>query len=325
MRSFDIKLADEPGRIAALHRYHLLDTEPEKEFDDIIGLATTIFGLPMAAISLIDAERQWLKAACGLPDREMPRSLALCHHTIQGAAPLTVENALEDSRFMANPAVTGEPRIRAYLGVPLTTPEGYNVGSLCVLGTAPRRFTGRDRDVLARLGRLVVAQMELRTLARRDALTGLLSRRAFGDLLLLAAERARNGEASTLVLIDIDHFKSVNDRWGHPAGDKVLKAVSAELVRGLGGAGRLGRLGGEEFGALLRCDRTEAAMSIAQRLRAGVAALRVPGLDGAAVTVSCGVSSWHRRLASIEQWIAEADAALYAAKKAGRDRVVLAA
>ncbi len=162
-------------------------------------------------------------------------------------------------------------------------------------------------------------------LARRDALTGLLSRRAFSDVLHQRADAARGGEEAALLLLDIDHFKSVNDRWGHPAGDRVLQAVARELARIMGGPKRLGRLGGEEFGALLPGTCAEAAMGLAQRLREGVAALVLPDLDGAGVTLSCGVAPWHPGLATTDAWLSEADAALYAAKKAGRDRVMLAA
>jgi hypothetical protein len=128
----DTKLTDEPGRLAALRRYHVLDTEPEPEFDELIQLATTIFGLPIAVISLLDSDRQWFKASAGLEATETPRSLAFCHHRIQGVAPLAVEDARDDPRFAAHPAVTAEGGLRRHLGLPLTTPEGYNVAALCL-------------------------------------------------------------------------------------------------------------------------------------------------------------------------------------------------
>jgi hypothetical protein len=128
----DTKLTDEPGRLAALRRYHVLDTEPEPEFDELIELATTIFGLPAAAISLLDSDQQWFEASAGLEVTETPRSLAFCHHRIQGVAPLAVEDARDDPRFAAHPAVTAEGGLRRHLGLPLTTPEGYNVAALCL-------------------------------------------------------------------------------------------------------------------------------------------------------------------------------------------------
>ena len=175
------KLTDERGRLAALYRYEILDTNPETDFEDIVRVVKAVFGVPMVAITLIDTDRQWFKARTGLDVLQTPRSMAFCDHTIRSTGALGVEDATQDPRFAANPLVTGEPGIRCYLGVPLTTPDGYNLGSLCIIGTEPRHFTPADKEVLHEFGRLVMSKMELRMLARRDALTGALSRRAFEE------------------------------------------------------------------------------------------------------------------------------------------------
>ena len=133
------KLGDEAGRLAALHRYEVLDTDPEREFEDLIRLVRGIFGVPMAAISLVAEERQWFKAAVGFDTAGSPRANAFCHFTIQGTDPFAVEDATANPLVARNPLVTGDPGIRCYLGVPLTTPEGYNVGALCVIGGLPVR------------------------------------------------------------------------------------------------------------------------------------------------------------------------------------------
>ncbi|HVG48719.1 MAG TPA: sensor domain-containing diguanylate cyclase [Rubellimicrobium sp.] len=318
-----IKFADEPGRIAALYRYEILDTDPEQEFQDITKLVRTLFNVPIAAISLVDVDRQWFKAIDGLGISETPRSVAFCDYTLRSADPVAVEDATQDPRFVANPLVTGAPAVRCYLGVPLTTPEGYNLGSLCVIGTEPRSFSPADEQVLASFARLVVSQMELRMEARRDMLTGALTRRAFSDALQAAAEEAAAGEApASLILFDIDHFKYVNDRWGHPAGDEVLRAVSEAIVCELRPADRLGRLGGEEFGVLAQVMEADEALALAERVRQAVAALRVPCLQGHAVTVSGGVASWHPSRPDQAEWVAAADVALYTAKRSGRNRIV---
>lgn len=318
------KLTEEAGRLAALDRYEILDTDPEREFDDIIGLVKGVFGVPMAAISLIAEDRQWFKAKTGLDAPETPRSVAFCHYTIEGMKPYAVADATRDPVFAANPLVTGVPHIRCYLGVPLTTPEGYNVGSLCILGHEPRAFSDAEGDMLAGFGRLVVSQLELRALARRDALTGALSRHAFEDALRAASAEPVAAPLS-LLLFDIDHFKSVNDRFGHPTGDIVLRAVVRAINGELRSTDRLGRLGGEEFGILLTGTGHDAACTLAERVRRRVAGLALSPLQGRAVTLSCGVASWNAGRESIAGWIAAADTALYAAKRAGRDQVVPAA
>lgn len=330
-----IKLVDEPGRVAALYRYEILDTDPEREFGDITRLVRTLLNVPVAAVSLIEADRLWFKAIDGLDACEAPRSAAFCDYTIRSAKPFAVKDTTQDPRFADTPVVTGEAHVRCYLGVPLTTPEGYNVGALCIMGTEPRRFTAADEQVLVSFARLVVSQMELRMMARRDALTGALTRRAFSDALQAAAAEARaqhtglpdmdvNAAPASLVLFDIDHFKHVNDRWGHPAGDEVLRAVSEAIAGALRPADRLGRLGGEEFGVLARGMDPDETHAMAERIRQAVTGLRVPCLEGHMITISGGLACWHNSRPEVPDWIAAADVVLYAAKRTGRNRIMKA-
>lgn len=320
------KLADEAGRLAAVRRYGVLDSMADREFDDVVALAKAMLAVPAAAITLVDADRLWYMSAVGLDTSAVPRALAFCDHTIRSTGPLAVEDLRGDARFAANPLVLGPARLRSYLGVPLATPEGYNVGSLCVMGTAPRSFEAGHKDVLRRLGRLVVSHMELRHAARHDALTSALGRSAFEEALRLAAAQAKALDApAALLMIDIDHFKAVNDRWGHPAGDAVIQSVANVAHGMIRRRDRLGRLGGEEFGALLRDASPEEAVTTAERLRLAVAGLGLPALAGGSVTVSCGVADWQPGRPEVKDWMVAADAALYRAKRTGRDRVVRAA
>lgn len=320
------KLDDEKGRLAALYRYEILDTEPEREFETIIRLVKRVFGAPIVAITFIAEERQWFKALAGLDLSDSPRSTAFCNYTIQGTSALAVENTIVHPLFASHPLVTGEKAVRCYLGVPLTTPEGYNVGSLCVFGTEARSFTEEDVAILEDFGRLVISQLELRLLARRDGLTGALTRRAFEDVAQQAMNaRSRMLGAGALILFDIDHFKFVNDRFGHPAGDEVLKAVADVIATELRSEDRFCRFGGEEFSVLLRQDGADAACRMAERVRAKLAGLALPGLEGHKVTISAGVAPQQSDHANFEAWVAAADVALYAAKRGGRDQVVQAA
>lgn len=222
------KSDDEPGRFAAVQRFEVLDTEPEKEFLDIVSLVKSIFNVPRAAINIIDGERQWTKAGAGEGPDIAVRADTFCNHTIMSDTPLVVNDASTDNRFAQNPYVIGAPELRSYLGVPLTSEDGYNIGTLCIYDTRRREFSDTEVDVLSNFARVVMSQLELRLTSRLDPLTGLLTWRAFCDL--LERQRGlRNPGAATLILLDIDHFKAVNDRFGHLAGNEVLKSVTARL------------------------------------------------------------------------------------------------
>jgi GAF domain-containing protein len=149
-------------RVAALERYAILDTEPEKAFDDLTLLASFICKTPIAYISLIDEDRQWFKSKIGITVSETPRDVAFCSVAIQQPDVFVVPDTLQDERFRNNPLVTSEPRVRFYAGAPLITEEGYALGTLCIVDRRPREFTAEQGEALKALSRLVLAQMELR-------------------------------------------------------------------------------------------------------------------------------------------------------------------
>lgn len=154
---------DEDQRLQTLRRYRIVDTPPELTYDDLTLLASEICGTPIAAISLVDEDRQWFKSILGLDVRQTSRDVAFCAHAIlQKDEPLIVEDATRDVRFLDNPLVTGEPGIRFYAGTPLVMSDGLPIGTLCVIDRVPKCLTAAQRRALQVLGREVVAQMELR-------------------------------------------------------------------------------------------------------------------------------------------------------------------
>ncbi len=319
----DQKLHDEEGRIAALERYDVLDTAPEEPFEKITSLVQAVMGVPICAVSLIDRERQWFKSIQGLEATETPRSVSFCTHTIKTDQPLIVADAREDVRFQDNPLVVAAPHIGSYAGVPLRTPDGYNVGALCAIDTVPREFTAAQIEILKSFASLVVDELELRRIAERDHLTGALTRRGFINQINKEMERFRRHQReSVLVLLDIDHFKSINDRYGHPAGDAVLKAVSAACGQQLRVNDSFGRLGGEEFGILLSETDEAQGCAAAEKIRRAIEDMNIPIADGIRVTASFGLAELPKPPKRAEDWIAEADEALYSAKRLGRNRCI---
>ena len=158
----DHVVADEAGRLKALRQYKILDTDPEQAFDDLTLIASQICSTPVALISLVDEDRQWFKSRVGLEVQETSRSVSFCAHAIQQKGIFTVADALNDARFRDNAFVQGEPHIRFYAGAPITTQDGYALGTLCVIDYVPRELTEDQNNALNALERQVAGQLELR-------------------------------------------------------------------------------------------------------------------------------------------------------------------
>ena len=152
----------EAARLEALRQYKILDTPAEQAYDDITALAVYICEVPIALISLVDADRQWFKSKVGLDINETSRDVSFCSHAILNESTMIVNDTLHDARFENSPLVTCSPHIRFYAGVPLRTPEGHTLGTLCVIDHRPRELSEYQTKTLEALARQVVMQLELK-------------------------------------------------------------------------------------------------------------------------------------------------------------------
>jgi diguanylate cyclase (GGDEF)-like protein len=313
------KPGNERKRQAALESFGVLDSEPERPYDDLVLLASQICGTSQAAMGLVDGDRVWNKSRIGVPVSEAPRDLSFCGHTVLQTEPLVIEDLALDERFADNPLVAGGPRVRFYAGAPLLTEHGYAVGTLCALDVVPRTLDAEQREALTALARQMVAQLELRRLlntsraeALTDPLTGLGNRRRLMADFPTAFAVATEDSPVHLLLCDLNGFKSYNDTFGHNAGDQLLVRLSNALRAALAPEDGVYRLGGDEFCALVDGDgaKLEQARSVARQ------ALTEHGL-GFSITASLGSASLPFEAATATNALHLADTRMYQEKGGG--------
>lgn len=222
--------SNEAERLKALARYNILDTEAEQGFDDLTRLAAYICGTPIALVSLVDANRQWFKSKVGIEATETPRDIAFCAHAIHNPDDLlVVPNALEDDRFAGNPLVTSNPNIRFYAGTSVVTPDGFPLGTLCVIDRIPRQLSQEQKEALRALGRQVITQMELRLNVAR--LERQIARREEAE----AQQRASDRQVVDLLETITDGFFTLNRHWQFTSVNKVATQIlqkSSEEILG---------------------------------------------------------------------------------------------
>jgi GAF domain-containing protein len=146
---------NEQARLAALRKLVILDTPPTETLDQVTRTCARMLRVPITLVSLVDENRQWFKSRVGLDAQETPRDVSFCGHVVAANQPLIVSDACTDPRFDDNPLVTGGPRLRAYLGVPVHSPDGLPIGTLCAADHRPREFTPDEIEAMVRMGRLV--------------------------------------------------------------------------------------------------------------------------------------------------------------------------
>lgn len=329
-------------QIAELHRLNIFYTPLEARFDRITRLAKKAMRVRVAAIGLVDSERQWFKSIDGWDLRELPRSRSLCERTMGKGEPVVIGDLREDPEYCDHPLVIGGPKFRFYAGFPLVDATGVTVGTFCVFDTKPHSMTSGIVQSLRDAGES--AQKELLTNDLRDAqkiliskldtarrqatldeLTRVWNRRGGLELMREMLAMADHQERSLAVcMIDLDKFKNVNDELGHQAGDQVLRKVTGLIIGCLRSDDVICRYGGDEFLLVLSDTSQHELKSIAERIRERVCEFPIETRNGPVeMTLSIGAAMRepHQKQIGRELFVEIADNALLGAKRAGRNSV----
>ncbi|GJM24328.1 MAG: GGDEF domain-containing protein [Phycisphaerae bacterium] len=282
---------DEPMRLAAVRKLNLIETPLQERFERITRLAKQLMRVEIAAISLVEADRQWFVSIQGLDECVTGRDESFCGHTILETDVMVVPDAREDPRFFDNPLVIGPPYIAYYAACPILSNDGFPIGTLCLIDPSPRETDDADVENIRDLAAL--AQSELQSASanavqaslledidvghRRslvDCLTRMWNRDGILNLAEEALEQARSGDkGAAFVMVDLDHFKEVNDSLGHAAGDEVLRAISRRMLGGLRETDVIGRIGGDEFLLVLSpCESFDHAVGVVDRIQERITA-----------------------------------------------------
>ncbi|RZA30217.1 MAG: GGDEF domain-containing protein [Proteobacteria bacterium] len=319
---------DEHERLAALIALNILETERTADFDVFPALASQLFSAPIAAMSLIDKDRQWFKASVGLDVMENSRDVSFCAHAILCPDEvLYVPDATQDPRFADNPQVVGDFGLRFYAGVPIIGPSGHALGTICVIDSEPRNFSEGALEQLKQLAigvgsalRLHASMQAFLKLSMTDPLTGLENRAGFNKCLSDALTRpGMPGPHVGLLFLDLDGFKSINDLFEHASGDVALQEVAQRLRHVTRTRDKIARFGGDEF-----CILTEDVQDIiglgtlAARIHAALAEPFMIDRQVVPLRTSIGIATYPQDATNSEALIRKADAALYEAKRAGR-------
>lgn len=330
-------------KIANLHSLDPFYTPLEERFECITRLARRALNVPIAAITVVQGDRQWFKSVAGLQVTELPLSKSLCAEVLKEGKTAIVQDTLNDLYLMSNPLVCGKPNIRFYAGVPLRNSDSKIVGTFCAMDTKPRTpdpkfatILGDLRDMAQRelfsveLSNAQTALVSKLGQARRqamfDPLTRLWNRRGGTDLLNSAMKDAiKYNHTLGVCLADIDNFKQINDQFGHQVGDQVLRRVAGGIVSSVRPQDIVCRYGGEEFLVIVHDVDEAGCVAIGERICAGMRDLPMKsGVESFAATISVGVALRGKGGAiSAEGLIALADKALYESKRSGRDRVTV--
>ena len=335
--------SSEQQRLDAIERLAVLYTPAEECFDRVTRLAARLFAAPISVFALLGERGVWFKSRIGTELSEVPRDDGFTTTATRSAGPLVVADALADPRFARCGLVVNAPYSRFYAGIAIRSPDGSKIGALGVIDTEPRHVSDSEIVYLRDLAAIIEDELHRRMLAltqgdmirelgearRRsmvDPLTSVWNRAGLDTILTRELEAsAMRGSPLSLAMVDLDHFKSVNDKYGHAVGDTVLAEVARRLRVAARPVDSVARFGGEEFVVILPGCGANDVRTVAERLRSRLA--DTPVVVGQSlqldVTASIGIATAELgEPASV--LLTRADVALYDAKRDGRDRVVVA-
>lgn len=329
-----------------LQRFNILTETRVADTTQTAEVASLAFDMPIVLVSLNQRYRAWFQARVGLTQETERAVEDLCSLAQLSQNAFAVEDVTAEAYFADEPAVVGSAGIRFFAGAPLRNPHGQRFGTLCLMDTKPRVLSERKTELLTSMasmvsndiclrsaGRYAVRDLieveqdkcELFDLAMTDELTSALNRRSFFYMAdREMRRRARKPTPMTVIMLDIDHFKQVNDVHGHNVGDEVIERLSRVVCATVRDEDIFGRLGGEEFGLVLPDTNIAGAHRTAERIREAVSAMRFKTKDVEFhITVSLGIAEPGFNERGVSDALDRADQALYRAKRNGRNRVEL--
>jgi len=314
---------NERDRLQILRSLGVLDTVAEERFDVLTRLAKRIFSVPIAVVSLVDANRVWFKSCIGLGGSESSREDSFCGHAILGDEILVIPDASQDIRFSDNPSVLIDPYIRFYAGCPLEI-YGSKLGTLCIIDIVPRNFDNHDIAALKDLASMVERELTAVQMATVDELTNISNRRGFlavaNQILHLCS---RQKIPAALVFLDLDRFKFINDRFGHEEGDRALLAFAQQLVASFRVSDTLARLGGDEFVVLLTNTSKVQAEHLVEKFKQSLIKSNEVGSRGYDILFSHGIMEFlPDKHSNINDLLTDSDILMFDLKRKGKSAVL---
>lgn len=319
-------------------------TPLEERFERVTRLASRALKVPVAAITVVQDDRQWFKSVTGWQVNELPLRQSLCAEVIESGRQVIADDTRDDLNLMSNPFVCGGAKFRFYAGFPLNDSEGKTMGTFCVMDVKPRKTDEQFVTAFTDLGNMaqheivstdlhsahieLVAKLgESRRETMFDELTRLWNRRGGMHLLNKAVSEAlKHDQTLGVCMADVDDFKAVNDRFGHLAGDQVLRQVGNRIVSAVRPEDVVCRFGGEEIMILIRDVDDRTCFDIARRICESVRSKPIRTREAVvSITLSIGIAM--RNFGddlTTEQLLRRADDALYESKRGGKDRITFA-
>lgn len=312
MRKPDIP-KDEKSRLKTLVSLNILDTFHEERFDRLTRMACKLFEVPIAMVTLVDDKRQWFKSCVGLNVSETARDISFCGHAILSDEVLVVSDAEKDVRFADNPLVIGDPHIRFYAGCPIKSLNGSRLGTLCIIDGKARAFSKQDLEFLKDIASMVERELAFIELATIDELTGLSNRRGFMTNARYIINLCDRQQIScSLIFIDLNGFKNINDKFGHAEGDKALADFANLIKSSFRNSDILARLGGDEFVVLLTDTSKSSAEISMSKFQKVIDEYYAAVNHGYGISCSYGIVGYDlNRHMTIERLLDDADSLMF--------------